>query len=1117
SISKGFYKGVKKSGFGITLALISSIGLGILTPILTQNSPSLSSCQQLEKSIKTLAKTDADSDRFDFLKTNIKRKRSSEILNLYRKDNLQDSSSKKPCFPEEKLWTIYDQEYDKYKSPSWLPILIFTSLGIIIGGAISDTLKNLIKKLLDTLIEFIYQRTAGILFRNWGITRYRKSLVEKYEKLSISFRTNKPLEMREVYVPLKVKESDDQSNNSLIEAEKALGDYSKLMVVGSPGAGKSVLLKHLTLSYAEQGLNRRFYTDSIPILLELNKLKPSDLNVASLETKLVDIFSQNDFPNANNCVKQSLKDGRILLLFDGLDEVIDDSRSEVVKGLKNFLDTYKKCPFIITCRTAVYRNEFYDTVNRTLEIKDFNDQQVRRFLRAWKTEMPQEKSVEKLLRTLNDKPQIKTLAKNPLLLTIIAYLYADTNMELPDSRAEFYRRAIDILSETRDEAKGLNNKYKGIKKQQVLQRLALYAQTRTNLSQSSQNFQQNRRTISDIELKKEVKEILPNLNLKPEDTDTIIDEIVDRSGLLLRLDGGQRYEFAHQTLQEYFVASALKDNYTDLVEYWRNSPNDWQEIMKLWCGLANNSTDLIKSVEVRYPLIAFECLGDANFVEKGLAEEIIDSFKDRLGQENNERIEIAFGFVAASSSERGNKVFQFLGETLNNADSSNLTEAEKRYLIMRRKAAAKALAQTNKPEAAEILAQFYSVDTSTDQEVHLTVRECLQKLGNLAIPTLINLAKDEDNNENLIRLVLEDIISVGTPEAAIALLPFLWDSRLMNSTAWCLGHLIKLPEVEDAFKEKEIDDNINSLIAEQQKRKDYLDWVWDPFDPSASSNISIIAGRIAYLLLDQLKNRTIDLDSFNALYIDPRLMIPMCAIAKFDGVKLPEKISSDAISLLEQSELTENIQRKMHKEVDTILIKAKSMNEGDIVLNWSKFLLNLPSYLQLDLLRRLIESRRNLTLNDWRNAWRNLYAEIDYQFFKSKHYLGILFITVVLSLGAIGQIIVLVGNLFTNPNLSTPTILISSLSIITLLTIINFLRVVWKESFSREDPLNPPLLISLGFFGVKTLLEEITRFWQKELVWEGIIALYDSLDSNNFTVVGAGGERRKNVASTGIR
>ena len=254
-----------------------------------------------------------------------------------------------------------------------------------------------------------------------------------------------------------------------------------------------MLLKFLAFSYADsytKGRSGNLSDLPVPILLELNRLNDANLTVEKLEQQLVEAFDRNDFPKANRFVSQSLKNGNLMLLLDGLDEVTSSLLSHVIQCLKKLLNKYEKCRAIITCRTAVYNNEFYDVVDQTLEIVELSDQQIRRFLQAWKSEMLPEKPVEQLIRTLHDRPKIMALARNPLLLTIIAYLYTDTPFVLPYSRAEFYKKATDFLLELSDQQKGIPNQYTGVNKRLVLQGLALFAQENANRQQ------QDRRSLS---------------------------------------------------------------------------------------------------------------------------------------------------------------------------------------------------------------------------------------------------------------------------------------------------------------------------------------------------------------------------------------------------------------------------------------------------------------------------------------------------------------------------------------------------------------------------------------------------------------------------------------------
>ncbi len=748
------------------LALAISVAWGTILPVFTQKLPAPNPCNQLRGDIQNRAKKDAEADRLNFFNTDKKKKTIGDILNLYKEVNSQAS-----CFPQDELWDIYEQQYDSNKYPAWIPVIVILVLGGIVGTVISDTLKKWLNQSLEAISKWIYKTFAGTpLFENIALKKYRQALIDKYQKVNIILRLHRPLKMRKIYVSLKAFKASDRS---LIEAENAVQKYRRLVVKGAPGSGKSMLLKYLALSYLDSYSEGRFKNLSdrpVPILLELNRLNEANLTVEKLEQHLVEVCDRHNFPKANRFISQGLKDGRLLLLLDGLDEVSSSVRSSVVRCLKDFLEleNYKKCRVIITCRTAVYHNEFVDNTEETLEIDEFRDQQMRLFLQAWKSEMPPEKSVEQLIQNLRAKPKIMALARNPLLLTIIAYLYTDTPFVLPHSRAEFYTQATNVLLELRDQERNISNQYSGVNKRRVLQHLALYAQNSANRQQ------QDRRSLLDSEVWEQVKQVLPSLNLEPKEANSIVDEIVKRSGLLLRIDGGQRYYFPHLTLQEYFVAAALTDKQAELIQKWQNAPSDWLEIVKLWCGLANNSTDLITAVYQQDALTAFECLADAQEVKPEVAQEIIDYFKTQL--RTDESICSAFGSVAADFRPRGKALFDFLVASLDNSASQ--------------KAAAQALSATNLPQAVEKLVIYYD----PNQPHFIEVREALIRMGGLAVNQLESLARKGSIE------AMDDLVKIAIPEAAEALERLQEDPNLRGKVSFRRAALLK--ELEDSQAER---------------------------------------------------------------------------------------------------------------------------------------------------------------------------------------------------------------------------------------------------------------------------------------------------------------------------
>lgn len=317
---------------------------------------------------------------------------------------------------------IYEEEYIRLKEakeadPSEK---ISSRVGWIVAAIIAiffifkESLKKWFEKIFEVCGAAVYNRFAGSkFFQGVALRRYQKALIEKHKELKIPFR-NKPLHMQEVYVPLKVLDGSNE------DAYRAISESRRLMIKGAPGAGKSMLLKHIALSHAKSG-----FAKYVPILLELHRLS---YRTKSINQHLVEALERDDFPKADRFVEQGLKNGTLLLLFDGLDEVNSAERQQVVQQIKDLIDQCSKCRVLITCRTQVYKNEFSRSVDRTLE---FTDQQIQSFLQPWQSSMTSNKSVEQLLRNLRDRPRIMTLARNPLMLTIIAYLYTDTPFVCP--------------------------------------------------------------------------------------------------------------------------------------------------------------------------------------------------------------------------------------------------------------------------------------------------------------------------------------------------------------------------------------------------------------------------------------------------------------------------------------------------------------------------------------------------------------------------------------------------------------------------------------------------------------------------------------------------------------
>jgi hypothetical protein len=373
SIRRQFNHHLLLSLFTLTLIVSIVFGLAASSYPQTGNPTQKGGCyqtpQDLCEEIKQLAKDDVEADiarrtpfaidRFKALHPNWKKEASRvelAISKIYDTAYTQQTEANRRD-PQKALQRLLEN------GPVVIVLLVVAA---IVGASLKDTLTKWITSFFNAIGNWIYARYAGNkLLRNVALGRYRKALVEKYQHLYIPFRTNRPpLDMSQVYVPLKVEGS---SGSDQIDAYEAITQHRRLMVKGPPGSGKSMLLKHIALSYGK-GLLGSLSEEPVPILLELHRLSDPALTQDALIQSVMDAFERNDFPRAGRFIRQNLQQGTLMLLLDGLDEVNSAVRPNVVRQISDLLERYDRCRAVITCRTAVYQGEFDSITQQTLEL-----------------------------------------------------------------------------------------------------------------------------------------------------------------------------------------------------------------------------------------------------------------------------------------------------------------------------------------------------------------------------------------------------------------------------------------------------------------------------------------------------------------------------------------------------------------------------------------------------------------------------------------------------------------------------------------------------------------------------------------------------------------------------
>ncbi|MCE2718937.1 MAG: NACHT domain-containing protein [Dolichospermum sp.] len=357
--------------------------------------------------------------------------------------------------------------------------------------------------------------------------------------------------------------------------------YAHLMILGQPGAGKSTFLRKIGLE-ALKGKSGQIQGEIIPVLLELKQFTTNEVNIYNI---IEQEFISCQLPLAKEFTNQLLRRGKLLLLLDGLDEVPNKNFELVIDKIQKFVKEYKQNKFVISCRTAAYRQKFQNF--KEFIIADFNDQQIQQFIKNWFYSQvdKQLKTDQKCWDKINTQEATKELARTPLLLTFLCLEY-DESQDLPKKKATLYGNALDILLRRWAAEKRLP--YEPIYRQ-----LGIDLEKIMLAEIAYDNFAADKLFFSQPEVLNQIQKVLDSNDNAPKNLDVgkILDAITIEQGILVER-ARDVFSFSHLTLQEYLTAQHIYDN--RLVEKLVTehlTDKRWKEVFLLVAGVMRGGAD----------------------------------------------------------------------------------------------------------------------------------------------------------------------------------------------------------------------------------------------------------------------------------------------------------------------------------------------------------------------------------------------------------------------------------------------------------------------------------------------------------------------------------------------
>lgn len=415
--------------------------------------------------------------------------------------------------------------------------------GVYMDGldeGIKTIVKNSSEKALNSVLKFICDKYGKASVATGSAFKlYLKNSELRYNKVKTLADMTEPRTLEgengiyvDVYVDYKGKRISTSTVDNMMHIS------NNIIVLGSGGTGKSMLMRHLFVNTQHRG-------SYIPVLVELRKMSNVDKSDSLLKI-IHSCIEEFDVRLDQTQFEYSLRSGKYLLLFDGLDEVKEGIRNRVENLIQELSKKYPRNGFVVSSRREGVDFKELETYTVVKSLPLEKEQAIDLINRIGKNGDKVKEFSELLSKELFGKH--KDFASNPLLLTMMYITFVDNNI-IPEHLTDFYEAAYDALYKRHDANKDgvfeRDYKCKKLGEKEFKDLFSYFC---------FQSYFIQQYEFSKEEICEYIKNGIERLNFKDliENPEMFFNDIKDIVCLIV--DEGSKFKFTHRSFQTYFAA-----------------------------------------------------------------------------------------------------------------------------------------------------------------------------------------------------------------------------------------------------------------------------------------------------------------------------------------------------------------------------------------------------------------------------------------------------------------------------------------------------------------------------------------------------------------------------------